>query len=172
MQSCPRCERPLSPVPLLYPIGKKNYEADPFIHNEWTELRIAVEGAYILTIFGYAAPTSDESAKAIMLDAWKANQTRELAEIDIIDIKTEAELEATWAPFFVRNHYGISRSPSWLFQHPRRSCDHFAMATLQQYPCPDNPLPATEDLSALQAWVRPLIQQERALRDKGTPFPC
>lgn len=169
---CPQCNCPLPPVPLLYPIGTKNYDADPFIRSEWAELRIAIEEAYILTIFGYAAPTSDEAAKAIMLDAWQANRTRELAEIDIIDIRSRTELEGTWAPFFVRNHYGVSTIPRWLFQHPRRSCDHFAMATLQQHPCPDNQLPPTEDLSDLQAWVAPLIAQELALKNEGTPFPC
>ncbi len=129
--SCPQCRRPLDPVPLLYPIGVKNYESNPFIRNEWAELRAAIEDAYILTIYGYAAPASDMAAKEIMLAAWKANQSLELAEIDIVDIKPRAEVEATWRPFFVRTHYGVSTTASWLFQHARRSCDHFAMATLQ-----------------------------------------
>ena len=107
-----------------------------------------------------------------MLDAWKANQTLELAAIDIIDVKPEAEVEETWRPFFVRTHYGISSAPTWLFQHARRSCDHFAIATLQQRPCQDNPLPTTDDLAALHAWVAPLVSQEVALRDEGTPLPC
>jgi hypothetical protein len=170
--SCPHCGRSLTPVPLLYPIGTKEYESHPFIQNEWTELRAAIEDAYILTIFGYAAPVSDVAAKGIMLDAWKANETLELAEIDIIDIKPEAEVEATWRPFFVRTHYGVSTTPTWLFQHARRSCDHFAMATLQQRPCQDNPLPTTDDLAVLHHWVNPLIAQEVALRNEGAPFPC
>ena len=70
--SCPQCRRPLDPVPLLYPIGVKNYESNPFIRNEWAELRAAIEDAYILTIYGYAAPASDMAAKEIMLAAWKA----------------------------------------------------------------------------------------------------
>ncbi len=167
--SCPVCRRPLDPVPLLYPIGTKDYESEPFIRNEWTELRAAVQEAYILTII---APASDAAAKAIMLEAWKANASLELAEIEIIDIKSEAELEANWNPFFVRSHYGISRSPGWLFQHPRRSCDHFAMATLQQRPCHERPLPDLHDLAALHEWIKPLLDEEAKLQQEGTPFPC
>ncbi len=170
--SCSVCGRPLAPVPLLYPIGEKDYETDPFIRNEWVELRVELQEAYILTIIGYAAPKSDVAAKDIMLRAWKANESMELAEISIVDIKPEAELEETWSSFFVRHHYGISTTPHWLFSHARRSCDHFAMATLQLQPCHDNPLPATSDLSALHTWVAPYIAEEIALREHGTPFPC
>ncbi len=170
--SCSVCGRPLDPVPLLYPIGQKDYETDPFIRNEWAELRDELQEAYILTIIGYAAPKSDVAAKEIMLGAWKANESMELAQISIVDIKAEAELETTWASFFVRNHYGISTTPQGLFSHARRSCDHFAMATLQCQPCHDNPLPATDDLSALHSWVAPYIAEEIALREHGAPFPC
>lgn len=169
---CDVCENSLERTPLLYPIGKKDYATDPFIANEWSELRDVLDVAYILTIFGYAAPASDAEAKEMMLQAWRANETRELAEIDIIDIKSRDELERTWKPFFVRTHFGVSTTPTWLFTHARRSCDHFAMATLQQRPCRDNPVPLTLDLSALQAWAEPLIAQEIALRDEGRPFPC
>lgn len=92
--------------------------------------------------------------------------------IDIVDIKAETEPEAKWAPFVVRSHYGIAKSPVWLFQHARRSCDHFAMASLQQRPCHDNPLPISDDLSQLHAWAEPLIAEEVALRDAATSFPC
>jgi hypothetical protein len=170
--SCPQCGRLLDPVPLLYPIGTKDYESDPFIRNEWAELRAAIEDAYILTIYGYAAPASDVAAKELMLGAWKANESLELAEIDIIDIKPRAEVEATWRPFFVRTHYGVSTTASWLFRHARRSCDHFAMATLQQRPCRENPLPVTDRLGTLHEWAAPLIAQEIALRDEDAPFPC
>ena len=46
------------------------------------------------------------------------------------------------------------------------------MASLQQRPCHDNPLPISDDLSQLHAWAEPLIAEEVALRDAATSFPC
>lgn len=97
---------------------------------------------------------------------------RPVACIDIVDVKSREELEATWKPFFVRNHYAIWDAPYGIFNHARRSCDHFAMATLQQRPCRDIVLPKTNQLTDLQEWVQTLISQEVALRERGEPFPC
>lgn len=169
---CDVCSKPLTPTALLYPIGEKNYDRDRFIRSEWVELRAAMRMTYILTIVGYAAPESDVEARAIMLEAWEANQSKDLAQIDIVDIKSRAALEATWAPFFVRDHYGVSTTPTWLFRHARRTCDHFAMATLQNAPCQDTPLPETESLAELHGWAAPLIQEEIELRERGKPLRC
>lgn len=171
-ETCDLCRLNFTPTELLYPIEKKNYNLDPFISSEWKELQMYLEDAYLFTIIGYAAPASDVEAKSIMLKAWESNQTRELAEIDIIDIKTRRELETKWSPFFLRNHYGVARRPRWLFTHARRSCDHFAMATLQQKPCREMPLPRTRDLRKLQLWAAERIKEEAALRDEGRPLPC
>lgn len=169
---CDVCSKALTPTALLYPIGEKNYDEDPFIRSEWAELRAAMGTTYILTIVGYAAPASDVEAKAIMLEAWEANQTKELAQIEIVDVKSRAELEATWVPFFVRDHYGVSATPTWLFRHARRTCDHFAMATLQKDPCQDTPLPETQSLAELHAWAEAMVQEEIELREHGTPLRC
>lgn len=172
-QSCMKCGKPFPRTKLLYPIRQKNYTQDPFINNEWTELRHFLEHAYLLTIVGYSAPASDVEAKQLLEDVWLANQTRELAEISIVDIRPEAELERTWSSFFVRNHYGISPElDRLLLSHPRRSCDAFAMASLQQRPCKDNRLPRFTELTDLQAWIRPLVAEEDALEERGTPFEC
>lgn len=169
---CGTCRQPLLPTRLLYPIGQKNYTADPFISQEWDEFRAVLEHAYLLTIIGYAAPASDVEAVTAMRMAWDSNQMRGLVEIDIVDVRPRAELEATWLPFFDRDHYAILDRPIGLFNHARRSCDHFAMATLQQRPCRDSILPDTSDLAELQIWAETLIREEVALRDNGSPLPC
>lgn len=170
--SCDTCGRPMSPVPLLYPIAQKNYDRDPFIRNEWDELRDVLTEAYLLTIVGYAAPESDVEAKDLMLSAWADNGARELAEIEIVDIKPEREVEQTWKPFIVRQHYSIWEELQWLFAHPRRTCDHFAMASLQQHPCHETPLTTTDNLAELQAFIAPLLAEEAGQEAHGTPFPC
>ncbi len=170
--SCSVCGKPLDPMPLLFPVAHKDYTSNPFIQNEWIELRHALEHAYLVTVFGYSAPVTDVEARSILLDTWKANDTRELAQIEIIDIRPREELESTWSDFIVRQHYhvidNIERSLS--FSHVRRSCEAFAMATLQQNPWPDNRYPESKELEHLHDWLRPLLDEEAA--DYLTGKPC
>ena len=171
--SCPTCHQALAPQKLLYPIAEEEYELDPLIANEWIEFRDTIEEAYLITIVGYAAPQSDVAARTAMLETWRSNPSRDFGEIMIVDIKSRSEVQTSWGEFFVRDHYGISEHlrRTWLFNHPRRSCDHFAMATLQQRPCTNQPLPEFSELADLQEYARKLMEEERALQS-GTPFPC
>jgi len=59
---------------------------------------------------------------------------------------------------------------SYLFTHPRRSCDAFASATLMCDPWNDNPYPRFETLEELQEWVMPLIKEEELYDSKKEPF--
>jgi hypothetical protein len=170
-QSCGVCGNGLSPSRLLYPVKQKDYNADPYIKSEWDVLRSYLEDAYYVTIFGYSAPTTDVEAKQLMLEVWKKNPTLPLAEVNIIDIKPDEELEKTWAEFLYKRHYGIYADirTTILFRHPRRSCDAFAMATLQCAPWRDNPIPLTKALGELQAWVAPLVAEEKSEKFSGEP---
>ncbi len=78
-QKCSRCGEPMSRPRLLYPVRHKNYKSDPFIANEWLELEASLEDSYMLTIFGYAAPSTDVEAVGLMRQGWAANPTFELA---------------------------------------------------------------------------------------------
>ena len=169
---CQKCGKPLKPAPLLYPIKQKNYTAHSFIESEWNELRLFLKHNYFLTIFGYAAPKTDVEARALLLSAWKDNPIFEFAQIEIIDLKPQKQLAKNWKEFFCRDHYGISKSiwHSYLFHYPRRSCEAFAMATLQLSPWKDNPFPRTNNLSKLQEWARLLWSEENEGKLSGKPF--
>ena len=56
---------------------------------------------------------------------------------------------------------------AYLFEHPRRSCEAFAMATLQNDPWSDNPFPRTKVLAKLQEWTRLLWIEETTGRLSG-----
>jgi hypothetical protein len=161
-QTCSECAKPLTPTRLLYPVRHKDYDADAFIRNEWDTLRSFLKRAYMVTIFGYSAPITDMAARKLMLDEWRNNPTVELAEISIVDIRARADLEAAWRDFFVRQQYGIYNDvlDTYQFRHPRRSCDAFAMARLQQQPWHENPFPRLKDLSRLHEWIKPLRDEE------------
>jgi len=174
---CEKCSQNLQPNDLLYPIRDKNYRENPFISSEWNELEYYLEGAYFLTIFGYSAPKSDINAIEIMKKVWNKNQTKSLAQIEIIDVKSDQELYTSWNEFIVRNHYGTMKSPkySWLFKHPRRTCEAFAWATLQNVPWKNNPLPDINTLEEIQNWLMPLIKEEIDFKKKNKGFsglPC
>jgi hypothetical protein len=171
--ACRTCGRPLVPTRLLYPVRNKDYKSDPFIAGEWSRLKDFLSDAYMLSIFGYSAPTTDAAAVEILSNAWTKNPTFELGQVNIIDVKSERKLEKTWRPFFCRSHYGIHKSLSttWLFRHPRRSGEALAMATLQNDPWRDNCLPPFRTLSDLHAWIAPLIAEEQSGTFSGQPCP-
>jgi hypothetical protein len=47
-----------------------------------------------------------------------------------------------------------------MFTHPRRTCDAFAGATMQQRPWKDNPMPQFQTLKQMQEWISPLLEEE------------
>ncbi len=165
-QTCPECGEQMEPSQLLYPVRRKDYNADGFIKNEWDVLRCFLNDAYFVTVFGYSAPKTDIEAKKLMLDQWQDNQIRWLAQIEVVDVKPRLELESTWHDFLItrdyRRNYAIRKSvfQTQAFRYTRRSCDALAMATLQQEPFSENPFPRTKNLRKLQNWLKPLIQEE------------
>lgn len=176
-QKCDICQQPLTASKLLYPVKHKDYNSDLFIKNEWDNLRRHVNHAYFLTIFGYSAPATDVEAKELMLEVWKKNRSLELAEVEIIDIKPREKIEDTWEGFTYSHHYGVTDDifNSYLFIHPRRTCDAFAEATLMCHPWQDNRFPIFGTLKELHQWIAQLIAEEglyEKTKEKFSGLPC
>ena len=160
------------PTSLLYPVEHKDYNADPFIAEQWRMTTDFLTKAYYITVYGYSAPTTDVEARALLLKAWRDNPTRELAQITIADIREPKEVDTSWSDFIVRTHGGATNDFSYnlLMRHPRRSCEAFAFATLQQDPWREDPFPTEYSLDDLQSWIRPLIEEEEAGKLNGIPL--
>jgi hypothetical protein len=171
-ERCGRCARPFTRTKLLFPVKNKDYASDPFIKAEWTELQHYLKYAYFATIFGYSAPRTDAAAVDLMRSVWDQNETRTLAQIEIIDIRSKEELHASWSSFITREHYHVVESfrKSYICHHPRRTCDAFAWATLQNDPWRANLVPECRSVRELQDWVAPLIREEAALEESGSPL--
>ena len=171
-QTCQVCGKAFQRSPLLFPITNKQYRKHPLLAGEWDELSKLLEHAYILTVFGYAAPTSDTAAREIMLKAWNTNQTRELAQIEVVDILPRQQLYERWRDFIVSHHWGAFASlrHTWQLRYPGRSSETLAFATLQQAPWADKPIPRFRRLDHLQDWIRPLLEEEQALEAGNVPF--
>lgn len=161
---CGTCEDSLEPTPLLYPIGKKDYTANPWLKDEWNTIQDYLKDSFYVTVFGYSAPVSDIEAKDLLLKVWKENRSQELAQMEIIDIRPHEELYDTWKDFIVRDHYSVTNNifDSYLFRYPRRSCAAFFEMICMLRPQKENPFPKFDTLPQLYSWVKHLIEEEES----------
>ncbi|WP_225316080.1 SIR2 family protein [Lysinibacillus fusiformis] len=120
-----KCNKPLKPTKLLYPVKQKDYNSDVAIQKSWKSLSNALEKAYMVTIFGYSAPASDIAAIEMMKQAWGSIDTRNLEEIEIIDIRDEDEVLNSWNNFIHTHHYSYVTNffDTSLGRFPRRTCE-------------------------------------------------
>ncbi|BAO55232.1 hypothetical protein [Nonlabens marinus] len=160
---CHRCRKPYSDMKLLYPVEKKNYSSNASINDEWQMLRAYFKISLYVTIFGYSAPVSDIDAKKLMLDASMENKSRNFYELEIIDIKSEEEIEDIWYDFIHSHHYSVIKNlkESYLWHHPRRSTDAFFDAYLMNSPWDENPFPEFNDIYEMHKWIEPLLRAEK-----------
>nr|WP_321355572.1 hypothetical protein [uncultured Draconibacterium sp.] len=171
--ACSKCFQKFKKVDLLYPIKEKNYNQDKFIKQEWEMLQHFLENAFMITIFGYSAPKTDIAARELMFKVWSDNKIRDFGEIQIIDVKPEDEVRDNWYEFFIRHHYSIidKFSDSFLNIFPRRSCEAWASAVLQNDPWGDIKQYEGNSLKEYQAWILRLIESEnKNTLDEKTPL--
>lgn len=120
-----RCGQTLKPTSLLFPIKNKDYTSDIAISKSWKQLKNALKNAYMVTIFGYSAPTSDAEAVAMLKQAWGSVDERKLEEIELIDIRDEEAVIESWNQFIHTHHYSYHTDffNTTLARCPRRSCE-------------------------------------------------
>ena len=120
---CHRCGEPLRRTKLLYPVEEKNYHLDKFISLQWATMADALKETFMLTIFGYGAPSSDVSAIALFKEAWGSVDSRTMEETEVIDIREEDDLIETWSLFIHSHHCQVQCDfyDSWIANHPRRT---------------------------------------------------
>ena len=59
---CPVCKKQLPPTRLLYPVKNKEYNKDDYVAGCWDAINYIINNSYMITIFGYSAPSSDTEA--------------------------------------------------------------------------------------------------------------
>lgn len=129
---CPVCGKVLPPTKLLYPVKEKDYNSDDYIKGCWDATEYIIENSYMLTIFGYSVPSSDQAAVELLKKAWGNLENRQLEEVSVIDIIDEDEMLKKWEQFIYSHHYRYSNDffYSYLGMFPRRSCE-MVFATVQ-----------------------------------------
>lgn len=159
---CSGCGKTLMPTKLLYPISLKDYHNDPVISDQWRQLEFYMKNAFMVTIFGYSAPTSDASAVDLLKKAWGNSARRYIEEIEIIDTKNEEVLRKTWSPFIYKGHFQTYSDfyDSWIAKHPRRTGEAFINKFVRNIWYEDNPFPFTDNFDLLWQWFDVLHKVE------------
>ncbi|UDL05074.1 hypothetical protein [Marinobacter sp. CA1] len=151
---CHECHDLLTPTKLLYPVSEKNYHLDDFISKQWSTLDELLKHTFMVSIFGYGAPVSDASAIDLLKKAWGSVDSRNMEEIEIIDIRDEDDLRETWSPFIHTHHYRVEKDfySSWIANHPRRTGEAYINQFLKAQFIENNSLPRTAHFEELWDW--------------------
>lgn len=161
--TCRKCGKPLVKSPLLYPVKQKDYQTDPAISGHWRVLERVLKCAWALTVFGYGAPQTDVEAVRVMKAAWGDVHGRALEETEMIDVKTEDDLTATWAPFIHTHHYTFQCSfyDSYIARFPRRSGEALWAQAMECRFLDPHQFPRDAGFPKLYDWLQPRIDAEQ-----------
>lgn len=163
---CPQCGRVLENMPLMYPIGEKDYSQHMCIKADWDNLKHDLSIAYLVTVFGYSAPKTDVEAIDLLSRGWGDSDERMLEQFEfIVRPGTIEDVSLKWDQFVHTHHYdqpvdSFYKSRAGTF--PRRSCEvTFAQFQLNTWLDPDSTI--LENLSTFESlddFFIPLIEKE------------
>lgn len=163
---CPDCGKPFKPSTLLYPVSNKNYSYDPLIAEAWRFLERALQHAYMVTIFGYSAPSSDVDAVSRIKRAWGR---RKYEQVEIIDIRDRGEIREVWGELFFSHHWRVHRCfyDSYIARFPRRMHDAFCEQYIHGRWIQETPIPKRLPWDDLFDWFDALCDAESAGEPEG-----
>lgn len=168
--NCERCQKPLRRSKLLYPIKKKNYAENEVIKIQWERLARHLDDAFLLTIFGYSGPKTDEEAISIIKEHWKTH--RFLDDTHFITNQNQDEAYEHWKPFVNSHHFQIYGNfyESELANYPRRTFENSWANNAEAQFTEENPIPIDRDFPELWDWYGQFTKAEEKFREKN-PFP-
>lgn len=159
---CKKCYKKLEKSKLLYPIRQKDYNSDPFIKSSWNDVKICLEDAFMFTIFGYSAPSSDVEAIRLLQEGWGNKYQKSMEEIEVVDILDEGILCERWGTFIHSHHYSTHNDfySSLIAKRSRRSCDACFLAVMWSIPWEEHPIPRDATWEELDEWLKPFLEAE------------
>jgi len=165
---CRKCGEIYKRVQLLYPIKKKNYAEDFFIANEWKLLKWGFENAFMITIFGYSGPKTDQEAIDTMKKAWGDKYQRSMEQTAFITIQEEDEISKNWDSFIHTHHYEVHADfyDSWIGNHPRRTGEAYINQYLDAKFINTNPIPRDLNFPEIWAWYKQFKNAENRYNKK------
>jgi hypothetical protein len=161
--TCIACTKNYNPIPLLYPVEKKNYQqAHHYIAKCWEDANDILENAFNITIFGYGAPSSDVEAVSLLKKAWFKKSERQFERVEVIDIIDSSTCHDRWHEFIPTGHLdpvqSFEKSKLWLY--PRRICEAMFHPMWKGQPSEIFPLTNTDNLDELHNCIRGITKYE------------
>jgi hypothetical protein len=153
---------------LLYPVRHKDYAHDPAIASQWDFLKYGLKNAFMITIFGYSGPKTDQEAISAMRQAWGTPDDRSMEQTAFITFQTEDEITEAWSEFIHTHHYERQDDfyDSWIANHPRRTGEAYFNRNYRALFIPNNPIAKDSDFPQLWAWFEQFRSAEEAARVK------
>jgi hypothetical protein len=163
---CSQCGKPFTRTPLLYPVRHKDYASNPAIASQWGLLKYGFENAFMITIFGYSGPKTDQEAIRAMQQAWGIPGNRPMEQTEFITRQTDKEISEAWSDFFHTHHYDVQDDfyDSWIANHPRRTWEAYVNQYYEALYVSDNSIPRDLDFPKLWAWFEQFRSAEEAAR--------
>jgi|SRR5690554_943813 len=167
----PACTQKFEPTKLLYPVGNKDYNSDPFIKTEWgrTKAYVGDSNTKVFTIFGYGAPVTDVEAIDLLSSSWGSPDSRNMEQVEMINVESEETCTSKWKRFIHTSHYDYFTNyfDSRLAKFPRRTFENYHHQMLPSSPSEafqkPNPVPTNfRTLEEMWEWYQPLIDAEQA----------
>jgi hypothetical protein len=160
---CRHCGGFYQRAPLLYPIKRKDYAQNTFIASEWKTLEWGFQNAFMITVFGYSAPKTDEEAKNAMLQAWGGGNKRSMEQTSFITMQSDTEVADSWKGFIHSHHYEVQNDfyESWIANHPRRTGEAYWNQYYEAKFIDNNPVPRDLEFPGLWEWYEKFKQAEQ-----------
>ena len=161
-QKCPICSEQFDDVPLLYPVEQKDYSNHRYIKGSWEEAKYFFKEAFVLTIFGYGAPTSDKDAVELLKSAWFGRSDRKIEHIEIIDIASSSDLYKRWQDFTPTKHltFRCGFEESWIRKYPRRSVKCLEVPIYHGEPAETFPLAESGNIQDIRRQILAIAEWE------------
>ena len=158
---CLKCGKTLEKSKLFYPIKQKKYNVNA---SSWNDVKKFLHDAFMFTIFGYSAPSSDIEAIRLLQEGWGDKYQRNMEETEFIDILEEDILCKTWGTFIHSHHYSKHNDfySSSIARFGRRSCDAQFGRIYHCIELVDHPIPRYANWDKLDEWLKPLLEEENS----------
>ncbi len=161
---CPQCRRPFRDTTMLFPIKKKNYNADSFTSAQWENFKKWLGRSFGITVFGYSAPKTDVEAKSAIKSAWIRYGKPRLGYWNFITTENESTVAKHWkdiipnaTSFTCRTFY-----ESTIAKNPRRTIEAGHGQFLEAEWVGEHPISTQADFPQLWNEVGKLAEDEYA----------
>lgn len=134
---CTECYKEYSDMPLLFPIGKKDYQSHDIIKYQWKLAKEYLAKAAGITVYGYGVPETDREAYELMKEAYTKSNIKDIAPFTIINLLSEKQTQMDkWKELLDDKMviFAEKFEDTILWRNPRVSLEHLFDAILQQHP--------------------------------------